>query len=170
LPGTAGTSLGLDHRNDRTIAAFDRDQGTGVENDRHRLEGAVKVRARRALRRPASYDDGACACVACGGRDLGIADLALVVLEGSQEGVRRRKSPIAVDLRAEDLLDLADRLRHRPSVPTHGDGTRLVGCAGSDAVAIGGRTEREGFEPSNEVSPVTRFPVAPVQPLRHLSL
>jgi site-specific DNA recombinase len=29
--------------------------------------------------------------------------------------------------------------------------------------------EREGFEPSNEVSPVTRFPVAPVQPLRHLS-
>ncbi len=30
-------------------------------------------------------------------------------------------------------------------------------------------TEREGFEPSNEVSPVTRFPVAPVQPLRHLS-
>jgi hypothetical protein len=30
--------------------------------------------------------------------------------------------------------------------------------------------EREGFEPSNEVSPVTRFPVAPVQPLRHLSI
>ena len=30
-------------------------------------------------------------------------------------------------------------------------------------------TEREGFEPSNEVTPVTRFPVAPVQPLRHLS-
>jgi hypothetical protein len=30
-------------------------------------------------------------------------------------------------------------------------------------------TEREGFEPSNEVSPVTRFPVAPVQPLWHLS-
>jgi site-specific DNA recombinase len=29
--------------------------------------------------------------------------------------------------------------------------------------------EREGFEPSNEVAPVTRFPVAPVQPLRHLS-
>ncbi len=29
--------------------------------------------------------------------------------------------------------------------------------------------EREGFEPSDEVSPVTRFPVAPVQPLRHLS-
>jgi site-specific DNA recombinase len=29
--------------------------------------------------------------------------------------------------------------------------------------------EREGFEPSNEVSPITRFPVAPVQPLRHLS-
>ena len=31
-------------------------------------------------------------------------------------------------------------------------------------------TEREGFEPSNEVTPVTRFPVAPVQPLRHLSM
>ena len=30
-------------------------------------------------------------------------------------------------------------------------------------------TERGGFEPPNEVSPVTRFPVAPVQPLRHLS-
>jgi site-specific DNA recombinase len=30
--------------------------------------------------------------------------------------------------------------------------------------------ERGGFEPPNEVSPVTRFPVAPVQPLRHLSL
>jgi site-specific DNA recombinase len=29
--------------------------------------------------------------------------------------------------------------------------------------------EREGFEPSDEVSPVTRFPVVPVQPLRHLS-
>jgi site-specific DNA recombinase len=29
--------------------------------------------------------------------------------------------------------------------------------------------EREGFEPSSEVSPATRFPVAPVQPLRHLS-
>jgi site-specific DNA recombinase len=29
--------------------------------------------------------------------------------------------------------------------------------------------ERGGFEPPNEVSPVTRFPVAPVQPLRHLS-
>jgi site-specific DNA recombinase len=29
--------------------------------------------------------------------------------------------------------------------------------------------EREGFEPSNEVSPVTRFPVAPIQPLWHLS-
>jgi site-specific DNA recombinase len=37
---------------------------------------------------------------------------------------------------------------------------------GSDALAM---AEREGFEPSNEVSPVTRFPVAPVQPLRHLS-
>jgi site-specific DNA recombinase len=34
---------------------------------------------------------------------------------------------------------------------------------------IGRMAEREGFEPSNEVSPVTRFPVAPVQPLRHLS-
>jgi hypothetical protein len=31
------------------------------------------------------------------------------------------------------------------------------------------KTERGGFEPPNEVSPVTRFPVAPVQPLRHLS-
>jgi site-specific DNA recombinase len=30
--------------------------------------------------------------------------------------------------------------------------------------------ERGGFEPPNEVSPVTRFPVAPVQPLRHLSM
>ncbi len=29
--------------------------------------------------------------------------------------------------------------------------------------------ERGGFEPPNEVTPVTRFPVAPVQPLRHLS-
>jgi site-specific DNA recombinase len=29
--------------------------------------------------------------------------------------------------------------------------------------------ERGGFEPPNEVAPVTRFPVAPVQPLRHLS-
>ena len=35
--------------------------------------------------------------------------------------------------------------------------------------AGGGGAEREGFEPSNEVTPVTRFPVAPVQPLRHLS-
>ncbi len=34
---------------------------------------------------------------------------------------------------------------------------------------IGRMAEREGFEPSNEVTPVTRFPVAPVQPLRHLS-
>ncbi len=39
-----------------------------------------------------------------------------------------------------------------------GSGSQLVQMA-----------EREGFEPSNEVSPVTRFPVAPVQPLRHLS-
>src|SRR5436305_3654424 len=39
--------------------------------------------------------------------------------------------------------------------------------ASSPGVAFA--TEREGFEPSNEVSPVTRFPVAPVQPLRHLS-
>ena len=31
-------------------------------------------------------------------------------------------------------------------------------------------TERGGFEPPDEVSPVTRFPVAPVQPLRHLSI
>jgi site-specific DNA recombinase len=38
------------------------------------------------------------------------------------------------------------------------------GCSYFDVMA-----EREGFEPSNEVSPVTRFPVAPVQPLRHLS-
>jgi site-specific DNA recombinase len=37
-------------------------------------------------------------------------------------------------------------------------------CSYKDKMA-----EREGFEPSNEVSPVTRFPVAPVQPLRHLS-
>ncbi|MDX6699549.1 MAG: hypothetical protein QOE65_2946 [Solirubrobacteraceae bacterium] len=29
--------------------------------------------------------------------------------------------------------------------------------------------EREGFEPSSELTPATRFPVAPVQPLRHLS-
>jgi site-specific DNA recombinase len=34
---------------------------------------------------------------------------------------------------------------------------------------IDNMAEREGFEPSNEVSPVTRFPVAPIQPLWHLS-
>jgi len=34
---------------------------------------------------------------------------------------------------------------------------------------ISNAAEREGFEPSDEVAPVTRFPVAPVQPLRHLS-
>ncbi len=42
-------------------------------------------------------------------------------------------------------------------------------CLIALATAPDPETEREGFEPSNEVSPVTRFPVAPVQPLRHLS-
>jgi hypothetical protein len=42
-------------------------------------------------------------------------------------------------------------------------------CAIWASDTVSAKTEREGFEPSNEVSPVTRFPVAPVQPLRHLS-
>ena len=39
----AGTSLGFEYRNDRSIAALDGDQGTGVENDRHRREVTAKV-------------------------------------------------------------------------------------------------------------------------------
>jgi hypothetical protein len=51
---------------------------------------------------------------------------------------------------------------------------KLAGMEGQPSNTLEGssfneETEREGFEPSNEVSPVTRFPVAPVQPLRHLS-
>jgi hypothetical protein len=46
--------------------------------------------------------------------------------------------------------------------------TRGRPCSSNNGLPLG-KTEREGFEPSNEVSPVTRFPVAPVQPLRHLS-
>jgi hypothetical protein len=52
-----------------------------------------------------SHDNGACPCVARGRRDLGIADLAMVILEGSEEGVHRSKSPITVDLRAEGVVD-----------------------------------------------------------------
>src|ERR1700733_13670441 len=40
-------------------------------------------------------------------------------------------------------------------------GSELAGAQAAQRID----TEREGFEPSNEVSPVTRFPVAPVQPL-----
>src|ERR1019366_10327068 len=54
--------------------------------------------------------------------------------------------------------------RWTPSFRCRLECTRTA-CNGPDWAT----TEREGFEPSNEVTPVTRFPVAPVQPLRHLS-
>jgi hypothetical protein len=47
--------------------------------------------------------------------------------------------------------------------------TRMAGWHSISVAPGTALTEREGFEPSNEVTPVTRFPVAPVQPLRHLS-
>ncbi|HEU0316115.1 MAG TPA: hypothetical protein VFR49_02230, partial [Solirubrobacteraceae bacterium] len=53
----------------------------------------------------ASDDD----CAGAGGarcrRDLGIADLAVLGLEGSEEGVHRGESPITLDLRAQRHVD-----------------------------------------------------------------
>ncbi len=48
-------------------------------------------------------------------------------------------------------------------------GSTADACSAGPVSIYEQMAEREGFEPSNEVAPVTRFPVAPVQPLRHLS-
>jgi hypothetical protein len=77
--------------------------------------------------------------------------------------------PYAV-LLADDLVtDITNEvrlIRATPSNAESGPDRPLSLTAVSNFVKM---AEREGFEPSNEVSPVTRFPVAPVQPLRHLS-
>jgi hypothetical protein len=74
------------------------------------------------------------------------------------------------ELLAEDLVASITNevgLIQRAAAQTEsGPSEPLSGAACSIFVKM---AEREGFEPSNEVSPVTRFPVAPVQPLRHLS-
>jgi hypothetical protein len=69
----------------------------------------------------------------------------------------------------EDVLAEADAITARaaqeaPESHATAPEPLVAGCSYFVKMA-----EREGFEPSDEVSPVTRFPVVPVQPLRHLS-
>jgi site-specific DNA recombinase len=77
---------------------------------------------------------------------------------------------LADDL-AEDVLAEAETIKAQAAQRApqgHTDPTKpfaLTPCSIFVKMA-----ERGGFEPPNEVSPVTRFPVAPVQPLRHLSM
>ena len=76
---------------------------------------------------------------------------------------------LLADNLAEDVLAEAETIKARatkraPESQTDSPEPFATGCSYFVKMA-----EREGFEPSNEVSPVTRFPVAPVQPLRHLS-
>ena len=88
-----------------------------------------------------------------------IARPSLGVIQRSTAARARRDRAIAAQRRR--LVDL--RLR---AGPRDQDENRHCDDACSIFLKL---AEREGFEPSNEVSPVTRFPVAPVQPLRHLS-
>jgi site-specific DNA recombinase len=69
---------------------------------------------------------------------------------------------LADDL-VEDVLNEVELIRATNS-EDGSEGPSSAWCSNFVKMA-----EREGFEPSNEVTPVTRFPVAPVQPLRHLS-
>ena len=77
---------------------------------------------------------------------------------------------LLADNLAEDMLAEAEAIKAQataraPESQTGSPKLLAAGCSNIVKMA-----EREGFEPSNEVSPVTRFPVAPVQPLRHLSM
>jgi site-specific DNA recombinase len=74
---------------------------------------------------------------------------------------------------AEAVLSEAEAIRDQAHADTEG---APKGRSGSPKPLVAAgvsnyelMAERGGFEPPNEVSPVTRFPVAPVQPLRHLS-
>jgi site-specific DNA recombinase len=72
---------------------------------------------------------------------------------------------LAEDFAAATLKEIK-QLKERPDNAEDGPIEPSSGDLSSNFFKL---AEREGFEPSNEVSPVTRFPVAPVQPLRHLS-
>jgi hypothetical protein len=92
---------------------------------------------------------------------------------GLIEGIAEIHGITPSDLLRELLgLEREDEVPHRPSRSAEPTKNRAWNARerSPDPVSIYERTtEREGFEPSNEVAPVTRFPVAPVQPLRHLS-
>jgi hypothetical protein len=79
---------------------------------------------------------------------------------GATTGRGRRRCEPLLALSSKPTKFLADH--HKQSI-CH------VSRHGSNRDLNPAKTEREGFEPSSEVSPATRFPVAPVQPLRHLS-
>lgn len=72
-----------------------------------------------------------------------------------------------------EILPLARRLaqeaRNRPSRGRSGHKRNTTPVSSGSCSNFDKMAERGGFEPPNEVTPVTRFPVAPVQPLRHLS-
>jgi site-specific DNA recombinase len=76
---------------------------------------------------------------------------------------------LAEDL-AENVLAEAEAIKARAAkrAPESQGGSPKPFAAGCSYFVK--MAERGGFEPPNEVSPVTRFPVAPVQPLRHLSM
>jgi site-specific DNA recombinase len=76
---------------------------------------------------------------------------------------------LADDL-AEDMLAEAEAIKAQATqrAPESQSGSPKPFASGCSIFVK--MAERGGFEPPNEVSPVTRFPVAPVQPLRHLSM
>jgi site-specific DNA recombinase len=88
----------------------------------------------------------------------------------AQVGGAELTPPYAL-LLVEDLFEQAEAEARaiKAGTPTR-NRARSAGALKPGPVSIYEQmAEREGFEPSDEVSPVTRFPVVPVQPLRHLS-
>ena len=96
----------------------------------------------------------------------------LMLLVSHPDTVKAQPTAFYADLVAL-ARQLAQEERHQQPQTAPNPGTRPKN--GRDPVFRGRGSqylqmaEREGFEPSDEVSPVTRFPVVPVQPLRHLS-
>ena len=66
---------------------------------------------------------------------------------------------------SDSLVELVERLAEPPPAARQSALLALISSLGDGH----GSAERGGFEPPSEVTPATRFPVVPVQPLRHLS-
>ena len=163
-------------------SARDRARGDPAHRRRPRRAGwspadATLLRAADELHAQAKISDGTWAPLGESYDERGLMEIAMLVghyhmvafaLNSAEVRARRRAAGPALGptpalgasaARRESTRASAVPRQHSASMPSR----TAVRCM------LITPTEREGFEPSNEVSPVTRFPVAPVQPLRHLS-